>query len=133
MTDSRDKQLVLVVDDESHILHVVSLKLRNAGYEILTAADGEEGYELAVQHQPHLVITDYQMPIMTGLDLCRKLREHEPTAQTPVLMLTARGSGLSEDDLASTNIQDVLTKPFSPREVLTKVQALMPSDGKVSV
>jgi CheY-like chemotaxis protein len=133
MTDSHEKPLILVVDDESHILHVVSLKLRNAGYDVLTAADGQEGYELAIQRRPHLVITDYQMPIMTGLELCRKLRKHGPTVQTPVLMITARGAGLSDDDLVSTSIQGVLTKPFSPRQVLVEVQALVPADGKVSV
>ncbi len=122
MADGRDKPVVLVIDDESHILHVVSLKLRNAGYEVLTAVDGEEGYEMAVQHEPDVIITDYQMPFLTGLEVCRKLREHGPTSQTPAIMLTARGSGLSAEDLEATSIHSVLTKPFSPREVLATVQ-----------
>ena len=66
---SRDKPLILVVDDETHILHVVGLKLSNAGYEIITAEDGEEGLEVAVEQTPDLVITDFQMPFMTGLEL----------------------------------------------------------------
>ena len=95
---------VLVVDDEAHILHVLSLKLRNAGYEVITAVDGEEGYELAIQELPNLVITDFQMPYMTGLELCRALASHPPTSHIPVLMLTARGYALDDDDLTIGNI-----------------------------
>lgn len=116
---------ILVVDDESHILHVVSLKLRNADYDVVTAQDGEEGFELALQCNPDLVITDFQMPIMSGLELCRKLKEEVMTRDTPVLMLTARGFDLTPDDLCRTNIAGMLSKPFSPREVLSRVQELI--------
>lgn len=123
MDDS--SKLILVVDDESHILHVVSLKLRNAGYQVVTAQDGEEGFELALQCRPALVLTDFQMPFMTGLELCEKLKEHPATAETPAIMLTARGFSLNADDVQRTNIQGVLSKPFSPREVLAHVQELL--------
>ncbi len=113
---------ILVVDDEAHILHVLSLKLRNAGYEVITAVDGEDGFELASQHVPDLVITDFQMPYMTGLELCRALASHEETAQIPVLILTARGYALDHEDLAIGNIRGVLSKPFSPRAVLKLVK-----------
>jgi CheY-like chemotaxis protein len=119
---NQEKSVVLVVDDEAHILHVVSLKLGNAGYEIITAADGEEGLEKALEHKPDLVITDYQMPFLTGLELCEKLKANPATAELPAIMLTARGFSLTEDDLARTNIKAVLSKPFSPREVLKRVQ-----------
>lgn len=117
--------VILVADDEAHILHVVSLKLRNAGYEVLTAGDGEEALELAMQHRPDLVITDYQMPELTGLELARRLREHAATASTPVIMITARGAGLSQPEIEQTNIASVLSKPFSPREILQRVQSLL--------
>ena len=113
---------VLVVDDEAHILHVLSLKLRNAGYEVVTAVDGEDGFELASQHVPDLVITDFQMPYMTGLELCRALAEHVPTAHVPVLILTARGYALDNEDIKIGNIKGVLSKPFSPRAVLQLVK-----------
>ncbi len=113
---------ILVVDDEAHILHVLSLKLRNAGYEVFTAVDGEDGYELARQHIPDLVITDFQMPYMTGLELCRALASSTPTAKIPVLILTARGYALDDDDLKLGNIRGVLSKPFSPRAVLQLVK-----------
>jgi len=129
MIESREKPVILVVDDESHIVHVVSLKLRNAGYEIITAQDGEEGYETAVSEKPDLIITDYQMPFMTGLELCEKLKQHEATKDTPALMLTARGFSLTDEDISRTNIAGVLSKPFSPREVLGRVQELIEGEA----
>ncbi len=122
---------ILVVDDEAHILHVLSLKLRNAGYEVFTAVDGEDGYELAAQHLPDLVITDLQMPYMTGVELCRALANNASTAHIPVLILTARGYALDDDDLKIGNIKDVLSKPFSPRAVLQLVKETLaaPSSG----
>lgn len=121
----RNKPMILVVDDEAHILHVVSLKLRNAGYEVITAEDGEEGLDAALEHLPDLVITDYQMPFLTGLELCMRLKENPLTRATPALMLTARGFGLAEEHLNQTNIAGVISKPFSPREILSKVQELI--------
>ncbi|QDU35196.1 Alkaline phosphatase synthesis transcriptional regulatory protein PhoP [Poriferisphaera corsica] len=121
----KELKTILVVDDETHILHVVSLKLRNAGYEVITAEDGEEGLAKAQVHMPDLLITDYQMPFMTGLELCIKLCEHEKTKEIPALMLTARGFSLANEYLEQTNIEGVLTKPFSPREVLARVDEIM--------
>src|SRR5438094_10387545 len=82
---------ILVADDESHILHVVSLKLRNAGFTVVTASDGQEAYELAQQEHPDLLITDYHMPQLSGLELCRKLKQDPATSSIPAIMLTARG------------------------------------------
>ncbi len=124
--DQPDRQpVVLVVDDEAHILHVVSLKLRNAGYEVITAVDGEEGLEKALAESPDLLITDYQMPLVSGLELCEKLKAEPATAELPAIMLTARGFSLNDQDLNATNIKAVLSKPFSPREVLKRVQELL--------
>lgn len=121
---------VLVIDDEAHITRVVSLKLRNAGYEVRTAADGEEGFEAAVQHTPDLIITDLQMPYLSGLEMARKLRSTRSTAGIPVLMLTARGFGLTPDDMEGTNILDVVSKPFGPRELLERVNAILHPPGQ---
>lgn len=118
-------KIALVVDDEQHIVHVVALKLRNAGFEVVTASDGEQAYEIASKTPPDIVITDLQMPYMNGLELCQKLRENPATCNVPALMLTARGHALSKEDLASTNITEVLAKPFSPREVLSRVETIL--------
>jgi len=116
---------ILVADDEAHIRHIVSMKLTNAGYEVLTAEDGEEALELAQSEGPELVITDYQMPYLTGLEMCHRLRQTHTAAQMPVLMLTARGFDIEPDEMAAAGIADVLSKPFSPREVLQKVQEMI--------
>lgn len=121
---TEQKPLILVVDDETHILHVVSLKLRNAGFEVITAEDGEEGFDQAVSHLPQLIITDFQMPFMSGLEMCQKLKEDPRTNELRALMLTARGFSLPTEALQKTNIVNVLSKPFSPKEILAKVQEL---------
>jgi len=116
---------ILVVDDEQHILQVLSLKLRNAGFEVHTACDGEEGLHLARSLAPDLVITDVQMPYMTGLELSRVLAGDASTAATPVIILTARGYALGDDDIDSPNIVEVISKPFSPRAVIDLVHSAL--------
>ncbi len=120
-----DQPIILVVDDETHILHVVSLKLLNAGYKVITAEDGEEGLQAAVRHRPRLVITDFQMPYRSGLELCQELKRREETSDIPCLLLTARGFSLSPQLLSETNIAAVISKPFSLREIIARVEALV--------
>ena len=116
---------ILVCDDEPHIVHVVAAKLRNAGLEVITAADGQEGLDLAEVHLPDLIFTDYQMPLLSGLEICAKLKASTRTNRIPVVMLTARGFSLTDSDLAKTNIRKVLVKPFSPREILRTAQEIL--------
>ena len=120
-----DEKTILVADDESHILHVVSLKLRNAGFRVFTAADGLEALELAQQERPDLLITDYHMPQLSGIELCRRLKQDPATAGIPALMLTARGYHLEPHDTAQSGILRMLSKPFSPRQLLTTVQEVL--------
>jgi two-component system alkaline phosphatase synthesis response regulator PhoP len=123
---------ILVADDEAHILHVMSMKLTNAGYTVLTAVDGGEALELCRAERPDLLITDYQMPVLSGLELSKQLRRLEPTRRMPILMLTARGFDIPAAEMAEAGIADVLSKPFSPREVLDKVQQLLAGVAKIS-
>ena len=125
------KGKILVADDEAHILHVVSMKLRNAGYEVVTAVDGEEALELCGTEKPDLIITDYQMPIMTGLEALKQIRQREEMRDIPAIMLTARGFDIEASEMIAAGIASVLAKPFSPREVLDKVTELLgvPNEG----
>jgi CheY-like chemotaxis protein len=116
---------ILVADDESHILHVVSLKLRNAGFEVLTAADGQEALEVAQAQRPDLLITDYHMPQLSGLELCQKLKQDPATARIPTIMLTARGYQLDPKDTKESGISRMVSKPFSPRQLLTAVNEVL--------
>ncbi|MGD0388002.1 MAG: response regulator [Tepidisphaeraceae bacterium] len=114
-----------MADDESHILHVVSLKLRNAGFEVLTASDGQEALELAQTQRPDLLITDYHMPQLSGLELCQKLKQDPATAGIPAIMLTARGYQLDPKDTKESGISRMVSKPFSPRQLLTAVNEVL--------
>jgi DNA-binding response OmpR family regulator len=115
----------LVADDEPHILHIVSMKLKNAGYEVLTAMDGEEALELSAAEVPDLVITDYQMPIMSGLEFCKAMRSSEQTKNIPAILLTARGFDVEPAEMEEAGIAAVMAKPFSPRKILEKVKYLL--------
>lgn len=120
---------VLIADDEAHITCVVAGRLQAAGFLVVTARDGEEAFELACQHNPALVVTDLQMPRMSGLDLAAKLKAHGPTSSTPVIMLTARGYVLDEAELKRTNVRCVMNKPFSARELVRKVSDMLAMEG----
>lgn len=116
---------ILIADDESHILNVVLLKLTNAGFEVRTAGDGQEAFDLATAQRPDLLITDYHMPHLSGLELCQKLREQPATFGIPTIMLTARGYDLSADDTKNSGILKMLSKPFSPRQLLATVNEIL--------
>jgi two-component system alkaline phosphatase synthesis response regulator PhoP len=116
---------ILVADDESHILHVVSLKLRNAGFSVVTACDGQEALELTQQEKPDLLIIDYHMPYLSGLELCARLKENAATSNIPAILLTARGYDLDTEDTRSHGIVRLLSKPFSPRQLLATVNEFL--------
>lgn len=119
----QQQKTVLVVDDEAHILRVVSFKLRGAGYHVLEAGDGEEAWEVLQECEVDLVLTDQQMPLMTGLELVEVMRTRGRTAHIPVLMLTARGFRLEAEELARADVLAMIAKPFSPRMLLSHVEA----------
>lgn len=118
-------QRILVVDDEVPILHVMSLKLRSGGFEVLTAPDGAKGLELAQVERPDLIISDYQMPHLSGLEMCQRLRQNPRTRNIPTILLTARGFDIDESALQMAGISQCMSKPFSPQEVLKVVQELL--------
>ena len=119
---------VLVADDEAAILNVVSYKLRKAGLEVIAAHDGRQALALAKSECPDLLIIDYQMPGLNGLEVCLQLRTEPRTVQIPAIMLTARGMDLDQDDLKRAGISLLMAKPFSPREVLSCAQKLLSAE-----
>ena len=124
---------VLIADDEIHIIHVVAIKLRNNGYETISADNGAEAFELACREGPDIIVTDVQMPVMTGLELVEKLRRHEPTRDIPVILLTARSFAVPREQLASLRIAGCLSKPFSPRELLKEIEDILCSTAQGQV
>jgi DNA-binding response OmpR family regulator len=116
---------VLVVDDEIHIVHVVMIKLRNSGFEVISASDGQEGLKLAIAEKPDIVIADLKMPIMSGLEMVEKLRSCEQTKDIPVIVLTARGFTLEDDRGRDLHISGCISKPFSPKKLLKDVEDIL--------
>ncbi len=123
---------VLVVDDELHLTTMVASRLRRAGAAVLTADNGQEALDLACRQTPDLVITDYQMPLMNGFELCLALRAEAATAQVPIIMLTARGHKLSPQDMARTSIRYLMAKPFSMRELLATAGEIVPLNAQAA-
>lgn len=124
MTD-RGSPLVLVADDEEDIRALVAFRLQRAGYDVITAADGEEALLLTTTRLPDLVVLDLMMPKATGLEVTRSLRGHDTTKDIPVILLTARAQ---EADVASgfeAGVDDYVKKPFSPKDLQLRVQALL--------
>lgn len=116
---------VLVVDDEIHIVYVAAIKLRNNGYEVVTATNGAEAFELACAERPDIIVTDFQMPVMTGLEFVEKIRQNEETKDIPVILLTARSFAISKEQEQDLQISGCLSKPFSPRELLENIEDIL--------
>lgn len=122
---TRGTYTIVVADDETHIRLVVAEKLRSAGYTVHEARDGEEALDLVHQHRPDAIITDLQMPYMSGLELCMRLADEARATGTqppPAVLLTARGHVLEPEQTARTGIRRVMGKPFGVRELLEFVQ-----------
>ena len=116
---------VLIVDDEIHIIHVVAIKLRNNGYEVVSADNGAEAFDLALKEKPDIIVTDFQMPVMTGMELVEKLRQNEETKDIPVIVLTARSFAIPQEQQKNLRISGCLSKPFSPKELLGNIEDVL--------
>ena len=116
---------ILLVDDETHVTYVVASKLKLEGFNPIIADHGEQGFDLAQKTQPDLIVSDYQMPRMNGFEMCVKLKETSATRNIPVVMLTARGHRLSPEEIERTNIQALMAKPFSVRELVGRIKELL--------
>jgi DNA-binding response OmpR family regulator len=114
---------VLIVEDDPAILRGLKDNLEAESYEVLTASDGEAGYRMIAEREPDLVILDLMLPRMSGYEVCRKVREEGNT--TPILMLTARGEETDRVLGLDLGADDYVTKPFSVRELLARVRAIV--------
>jgi two-component system response regulator VicR len=111
---------ILVVDDEASIVNIISYNLKKEGYEVITAEDGEQGYELAMSEAPELLLLDIMMPKMDGYEVCRKIREK---SDMPIIMLTARADEVDKVLGLEMGADDYVTKPFGSRELMARVKA----------
>ena len=119
------KQKILVVDDEPAILELIVYNLDKAGYEVITAIDGLLGCQKAREEKPDLVVLDIMLPGMDGLEVCRQLVTQPETADIPILFLTARREEIDRIVGLEIGGDDYLTKPFSPREMVARIKAIL--------
>lgn len=116
---------LLLVEDDPALSELLEYRFKNEGYRVRTTSDGDEALVLAAEETPDLVILDWMIEGTSGIEVCRQLRRNKSTAHTPIIMLTARES---EDDRIrglDTGADDYISKPFSPRELLARVAAVM--------
>lgn len=116
------KGKILVVDDEASIRQIVEARLKMAGYEVVTANDGQEALEQAMAEQPDLIVLDIMMPRIDGLQVCRELRKN---MVTPIIMLTAKGDVSDRITALELGADDYVVKPFSPRELEARIKAVL--------
>ena len=120
-----NRSVVLVADDDRDILDLLAFRLGRAGYEVVSASDGEEALRLAVDRKPDLAVLDVMMPKLDGYEVIRRMRADESTKRIPVILLTAR---VQEHDVArgfEVGADDYMKKPFSPAELRARVQAII--------
>lgn len=115
-----ERSRILVVDDETQITRVLKTTLQSQGYEVKTAADGESALDLATDWIPDLIVTDLSMPKMTGIELCRAVRDR---SQVPIIVLSVREEEKNKIDALDAGADDYVTKPFSVNELLARVRA----------
>lgn len=121
---------VLAVDDEDDVRRLIQIKLKKAGFEVVTAADGEEGVAVAAAEHPDVVLMDVMMPKMDGYTAAAKIKQQQPPPI--VIMLTAKGQ---EDDVVqglTSGADDYIVKPFAPRELIARVNVALIKAGKES-
>jgi DNA-binding response OmpR family regulator len=116
---------VLVADDDADIRELVLFKLEASGFEVTAVADGQTALDAALADPPDLVVLDLMMPGLTGLEVCAALRGAPTTADLPVIMLTAKAQDADITRGLATGADDYIVKPFSPRELLSRVQAVL--------
>lgn len=114
---------VLIVDDEQSILTLLAFNLEKEGYHVDTALDGLEGFNMALAQSYDFIILDLMLPSMGGMDICKKLRQEK--VEAPIMMLTAKDDELEKIIGLELGADDYMTKPFSPREVLARMKAIM--------
>lgn len=116
---------VLVVDDEPNIVLSLEFLMEQAGFEVVTAEDGEQALEQVNVASPDLLLLDISLPGMSGFDVLERLRGQEATAQLPIIMLTAHGRDVEREKGMALGADDYITKPFSTQSLVEKVKALL--------
>ncbi|HLR65586.1 MAG TPA: response regulator transcription factor, partial [Virgibacillus sp.] len=114
------KETILVIDDEKEIRDLISIYLKNEGYNVIQASNGEEGLDMLKDNQVHLIVLDIMMPKINGMDMCIKVRE---TAEMPIIMISAKTQDMDKIKGLTTGADDYMTKPFNPLELVARIKS----------
>src|SRR3989442_2438253 len=120
---------ILIIEDESDVADLLTLNLRKAGFRTSTAADGASGLQKARDDRPDFIVLDLMLPKMSGLEVCKILKSDTATSHTPILMLTARAEEIDRIVGLEFGADDYVTKPFSPREIILRIKAILRRGG----
>jgi len=114
------KETILIVDDEKEIRNLIAIYLKNEGYHVLEAGDGEQGLSLLRKHKVHLIVLDIMMPKIDGIEMCMKVRE---IAEMPIIMLSAKSQDMDKIVGLTLGADDYVTKPFNPLELIARIKS----------
>ena len=120
-----NKPTVLVIEDEKDVIELVRCNLEKEGFDVIGVNDGQAGFETARDHLPDVILLDLMLPGLSGLEVCRLLRAHDRTARLPLIMVTAKGEETDRVVGLEMGADDYITKPFSPRELVARVRAVL--------
>lgn len=116
---------ILVVEDEQAIADMIAMSLEMAGYEVKRAANGEIAFQMILDTAPDLILADWMMPMMTGVELTQRLKREPSTAEIPIILLTAKSDENDKIKGFDVGVDDYVVKPFSPRELLARIKAVL--------
>lgn len=116
---------ILIADDEPNQLELLSFNLTKSGFVVIKAHDGRQALEMAQEYQPDLIVLDWMMPELSGIDVCATLRKSDDLKRIPVIMLSARGEEGDRTFGLDKGADDYITKPFSPRELVARINAIL--------
>lgn len=119
---------VLIVDDEPHIVKLVSFTLSRAGHDVLEASDGITAIALAREHVPDLILMDVMMPVMTGYETVKRLKADEATAEIPVVMLSAKSQVAEQEAGLECGASEYICKPFTPKDLVERVATILATE-----
>jgi two-component system, OmpR family, alkaline phosphatase synthesis response regulator PhoP len=127
------KGKILVVDDEIYIVHILDFSLGIEGYEVMTALDGEQALAKVAQDKPDLIVLDIMMPKLDGYETCKALKSNPETKDIPVILLSAKGRNVDQKVGFEVGADDYITKPFSPRKLVERINAILGQTSRTDV
>ena len=116
-----EKPVIVVADDDRDICELIKMQLTRHGFQVFVADNGQSAIELVVEHKPVIALLDIMMPKLSGLEVARQIRDNPTLSTVSIMLISARSTGRVEADLDDLNVSDYITKPFSPQELVQRI------------